>query len=70
MIEIPWTMLDEELLVAVIEEFVLREGTEYGAADVSLAQKVLQVREQLRSGRAMVVFDEATETTGIVSVPR
>lgn len=69
MIEVPWESLDDELLNAVIEEFVSREGTDYGHAEVSLAQKVAQVRAQLRARRAMLVFDEESETTDIVHLP-
>ncbi len=66
MIEVPWNRLDPEVLAAVVEEYVSREGTDYGHVDVSLAQKVAEVIAQLQSGKAMIVFDEATESTGIV----
>ncbi|MYE98920.1 MAG: YheU family protein, partial [Gammaproteobacteria bacterium] len=33
--EVPWQKLSDEALAAVIEEFVTREGTEYGARDYS-----------------------------------
>ena len=39
-----------------------REGTDYGAQDVSLATKVWQVRHQLDAGTAVVVYDEGTES--------
>ena len=50
--EIPWQKLSDEALTAVIEEFVTREGTEYGVRDYSLADKAAQVRAQLR-GRGL-----------------
>ena len=70
MIEIPLSRLDEQLLQAVIEEFITREGTDYGHVDMSLAQKVAQVRKQLQQGVATIVFDELTETIDIVPVRR
>ena len=70
MIEIPLSHLDEEILQAVIEEFITREGTDYGQQEISLAQKAAQVRKQLETGLAVIVFDEASETTGIVPVQR
>lgn len=70
MIEIPLSRLDDELLQAVIEEFITREGTDYGHVDLSLAQKVAQVRKQLQQGLAAVVFDEVTETTSIIPIER
>ena len=47
---IPHHELSEDALAGVIESFVLREGTEYGERDYSLAEKVLHVRGQLDAG--------------------
>ena len=55
--EIPWRQLSDEALTAVIEEFVTREGTEYGAKDFSLAEKVAQIRAQLRDGTLALDYD-------------
>lgn len=65
--EIPWQRLSDDVLDAVIEEFVSREGTEYGAEDYSLAGKVAQVRLQLKRGEAVVDFDPDTETCHLMS---
>ncbi|MBC7983040.1 MAG: YheU family protein [Candidatus Obscuribacterales bacterium] len=65
---IPYTELSEDALRGVIESFVLREGTEYGEKDFSLAQKVDHVTRQLKRGEARVVFDPNTETVDIVVV--
>ena len=40
---IPIEELSNDTLTAILEEFVLREGTEYGAEDVSLTQKIAQI---------------------------
>lgn len=66
-IEIPWQQLSDDALSGVIEEFVLREGTEYGWQDVSLENKVEQVKAQLREGGVLVVFDEEMNCTNIIS---
>ena len=50
MIEIPYTRLKADTLQAVIEEFILREGTDYGAHEISLDDKRAQVRHQLDKG--------------------
>jgi uncharacterized protein len=63
---IPHTMLSAETLRAVIEEFVLREGTEYGDKDVPLDDKVAAVTRQLEKNEAVVVFDSETESCSIV----
>ena len=59
---IPHHELSEDALAGVIESFVLREGTEYGERDYSLAEKVLHVRGQLDAGEAFVVFDPDSES--------
>ena len=63
---IPITDLTEETLLNIIEGFVLREGTEYGAADISLAEKVQQVLTQLTLGDVPLVYSELHETVNII----
>ncbi|WP_340677664.1 YheU family protein [Paraglaciecola sp.] len=63
---IPINEIAHETLVNLIEGFVLQEGTEYGAEDVSLADKVAKVLAQLKSGEAYVVYSELHETVNIV----
>ena len=58
--------LAPDTLRAVIESFVLREGTDYGLQETSLDDKVEQVLTQLRRGTARIVFDPATESVTIV----
>jgi uncharacterized protein YheU (UPF0270 family) len=65
-VEIPLDQLSREALVGVIDDYVLREGTEYGATDFTLERKREQVLAQLRSGSALLVFDQTTETCTIV----
>ncbi len=58
--------LAPDTLRAVIESFVLREGTDYGWHETALDDKVAQVLAQLRAGKAHIVFDRATESVTIV----
>jgi uncharacterized protein len=53
-------------LRAVIESFVLREGTDYGVHETSLQEKVAQVLIQLRRGEAHITFDPASESVNVV----
>jgi uncharacterized protein YheU (UPF0270 family) len=64
---VPYTELSVELLHAVVEAFVLREGTDYGEREVPLDQKVAGVLRQLARGDAQIVFDPDTETVGIIA---
>jgi len=43
-----------------------RDGTDYGAVERGVEEKVAQVTAQLRSGEARLVFDPETETANIV----
>jgi len=59
--------LEPDTLRAVIESFVLREGTDYGEHEVSLETKVEQVLTLLRRGEAHIAFDPATESVNVVA---
>ena len=61
MIEIPYQRLGEDILQAIIEEFILREGTDYGVREADFADKVAQVHKQLASGEVVITFDPKTE---------
>lgn len=62
---VPYTELPAELLHAVVESFVLREGTDYGEKEFSLEDKVAHVIGQLKRGEARIMFDPETETVSI-----
>jgi uncharacterized protein YheU (UPF0270 family) len=64
---IPHRSVSSDILRAVIEEFVSREGTDYGF-EYSLDSKVDAVRKQLDQGKARLFFDSKSETCDIVSV--
>lgn len=65
-VEIPLERLREEVLVAIIDDFVLREGTDYGHADIDIDTKRRQVRAQLEAGDAVITFDPDTESCTII----
>jgi uncharacterized protein len=67
---VPYQELSAEALRSVIESFVLREGTEYGAHDFTLDQKLAHVYRQLERREAQIVFDPSTETIDIIPVRR
>ena len=67
MIEIPAERLSAEVLRAVIEEFILREGTDYGSYEVGLEDKIDQVKGQLKRGDVLITFDPATENCNLLT---
>jgi len=64
---IPVERLSPEALAGVIDTFIAREGTDYGAHEASREAKFRQVEEQLLRGSAVLVFDDETESVNIVS---
>jgi uncharacterized protein len=66
-INIPFEALSAEALDGVIDDYVNREGTDYGHRDFDLQQKRDAVRRQLASGRAAITYDPTTQTTSIVA---
>ena len=64
-VEVPYGELPADLLNAVIESFVLREGTGYGEKEFSLEDKVGRVIGQLKRGEARIVFDPESESVTI-----
>lgn len=68
-VEIPPERLPAETLRALIEEFVTRDGTDYGRSEKSTDQKVEDVRRQLVRREVIIVFDPETQTANIVRRP-
>lgn len=65
-LEIPWRELSADALRGVIEEFVSRDGTDYGEVEIAFEIKVEQVQRQLERGDIRIVFDPETEGVTLV----
>jgi len=63
---VPYTRLAPETLRRLAAEYVTRDGTDYGAIERTLEEKVDRLLRQLERGEAAIVYDEATETINIV----
>jgi uncharacterized protein YheU (UPF0270 family) len=68
--EVPYTSLAPAVLRRLIEEFVTRDGTDYGAVEKTLDDKVAAVLRQLERGEVLIVFDRETESANIVTSTR
>ncbi len=64
--EIPYQRLADDVLKRVIEDFVTRDGTDYGIVEVELSQKVAQVAKQLKSGEAYISYDPDEDSVTIL----
>ena len=58
--------LSPEALRGLVEEFVTRDGTDYGSVERSIEDKIRDVLRQLANGEARIVFDPDSETANIV----
>ena len=67
MIEIPLERLSTEILTAIIEEFILRDGTDYGVQEASMDRKIAQVQRQLVRGDVLITFDPVTENCTLLT---
>jgi uncharacterized protein YheU (UPF0270 family) len=65
-VAVPYTQLSPDALQGVIESFVLREGTEYGEREFTLAEKLEHVMHQLERGEAQIMFDPQSQSIDIV----
>lgn len=59
---IPHLQLSPEALLAVIEEFVTRDGTDHS----SIERRIELVLRQLDAGSVEIDFEQETETSNIV----
>lgn len=64
---IPYRQLSDDALLGLLEEFVTRDGTDYGESEVPLARRVAQVRKQLERGEVCILFDPDSNSCNIVS---
>lgn len=69
-IGIPWDSLSETALRGIVEEFVTREGTEYGARPVSLDEKRRAVMRQLEAGEVLITFNDEDQTCSLIPARR
>lgn len=69
-VEVPLAALSPAALRGLVEEFVTRDGTDYGRSERSLDDKVRDVMRQLERGEAKILFDPESRATNIVVAPR
>ena len=60
-LQIPPEKLEDETLTAVLQDYVNREGTDYGLQELSLHDKVRRLRRQLDAGELKLLYDIESE---------
>lgn len=63
----PADALSAEALDGLVEEFITREGTDYGQREFSLEDKRSGVLRQLQRGEVAIVFELESESTTLVT---
>ena len=63
--EIPWQKLHPDTLRALIEEFVTRDGTDYGEVEAPFEAKIKQVHDLIHEGKVKLVFEPDTESCNL-----
>ncbi len=65
-VEVPHTHLTPNALRSLAEEFVTRDGTDYGRVERTLDEKVAALMRQLERGEAAIFYDSESQTVSIV----
>lgn len=69
-VEVPWQQIETTTLKRMLEEFISREGTDYGQTEYSLEDKIARLMKQLEKGKAAIVFESESETFTLISKDR
>ena len=62
---IPHDQLSQDALMGVLDDFILREGTDYGLQELAHHQKQERLMRQLEEGKVVVVFDPEDQSITI-----
>lgn len=65
---IPYEKLSSSALLGVIEQYISRDGTDSSHVDLAFDKKVEQVKYNLKTGKALLLFDQKTSTCNIISI--
>lgn len=69
-VRVPPERLPAETLAALLEEFVSRDGTDYGCYEISLEEKRRQVQSRLTAGDLQLLYDADSEHWDLVEKDR
>ena len=69
-VEIPYERINPDTLRNMVEEFVTRDGADWGESGCTLEDKVEQVLRQLKNKKAKIVLDLKSQTANIIGADR
>ncbi|WP_298942848.1 YheU family protein [uncultured Psychromonas sp.] len=65
--KIPYQQLDQTTLNNLIEQYILREGTDYGEVEFSLQEKTAQITQQIKNEDIYIMYSELNESVTLIS---
>ncbi len=65
-IDVPPGRLDSAVFRALMEDYVTRDGTDYGERERSLAEKVEALERQVRAGEVRLLYHGESEQWDLV----
>jgi len=69
-VRVPLERLDPEVLQGMLEDFASRDGTDYGLHELSLEEKVENLKVQLQRGDLGIVYDLDSEEWDLLPKPK
>ena len=64
---IPYNELSEVALQALIEDFVTRDGTDYGQVEMSMQDKAEYLLALLKKGELLISYNDELQSCGLVT---
>ncbi len=64
---IPFNELSETALQALVEDFVTRDGTDYGWDEMSRQEKTTHLFDLLETGELLISYNEESQSCGLVT---
>jgi uncharacterized protein YheU (UPF0270 family) len=65
-VEVPHAALSADALDGLVDEFITREGTDYGPREHTFDEKRASVLRLIKAGTVVIVFDPESESTTLV----
>lgn len=64
---IPPEALSIEALDNLMQEFITRDGTDYGDIELTVEQKLASLKPQILAREVLIIYDEASESVNLVA---
>lgn len=64
---IPYQQVNEITLNNLIEQYILREGTDYGEIEFSLEEKTQQILQQITDETIYILYSELNESVTLIN---